>query len=69
MEITTEVIVKSPYLTFDGQTGTYTFKAEQEFKEGRLTRKYLTAKEAIWQVRKYEAGKKQLRPNEKFITF
>lgn len=69
MEITTETIVKSPYLTFDGKTGTYTFKAEREFKEGKLTRKYLTMEEAIWQVRKYEAAKNQLRPNEKFVTF
>lgn len=69
MEITTETKVKSPYLTFDRKTGTYTFKAEREFKEGRLTRKYLTAEEAIWQVRKYEAAKKQLRRDEKFLTF
>lgn len=69
MEITTEVKVKSPYLTFDKATGTYTFKAEREYKSGKLTRKYLTAEEAIHQVRKYEAAKEQLRPEEKLVTF
>lgn len=63
-----ELVIKSKYLKLE-KNGTYTFTAEREFKDGKLTRKLLSPEEAIKQVKRYEAGKKQLFPNEKLAVF
>ena len=68
-ELKCNVRLESPFLKFDKKTGTYTFIAEKEYKFPPLKRKYLSASEAIQQVKKYEAGKAQLYEGEKLVTF